>query len=77
MNFVKHILRPLFDDGNMWVFRVEYIVTYYTYRAIERLKHYCDNNIDLCIDLGGVTETLGSAKKLFQSKFRHFRLPKR
>ncbi len=72
MNFVKHILRPLFDDSNMWVFRVEYIVTYYTYRAIERLKNYCDNNIDMCIDLGGVTETLGSAKKLFQSKFPAF-----
>ena len=71
MNFVKHILRPLFDDSNMWVFRVEYIVTYYTYRAIQRLKNYCDNNIDLCIDLGWFTETLSSAKNLFQSKFRN------
>ena len=71
MNFVKHILRPLFDDSNMWVFRVEYIVTYYTYRAIQRLKNYCDNNIDLCIDLGGFTEMFSSAKNLFQSKFRN------
>lgn len=44
MNFVKHILRPLFDDSNMWLFRVEYIVTYYTYRAIQRLKNYCDTS---------------------------------
>ena len=71
MNFVKHILRPLFDDSNMWLFRVEYIVTYYTYRAIQRLKNYCDNNIDLCIDFGGFTETFGLAKVLFQSKFRN------
>ena len=62
MNFVKHILRPLFDDSNMWVFRVEYIVTYYTYRAIQRLKNYCDNNIDLCIDLGGLQRCLVQQK---------------
>lgn len=71
MNFVKHILRPLFDDSNMWLFRVEYIVTYYTYRAIQRLKNYCDNNIDLCIDFGGFTEMFSLAKVLFQSKFRN------
>lgn len=31
MNFVKYILRPLFQDGNIWIFRIEYIVSYYTY----------------------------------------------
>lgn len=37
INFVKYILRPLFPDGNTWTFRVEYIVTYYTLRALLRL----------------------------------------
>lgn len=71
MNFVKRILRPLFDNRNMWIFRVEYIVTYYTYRAIQRLKNYCDNNSDLCIDLEEFTEILSSGNELFQSKFRN------
>lgn len=38
MNFVKHILRPLFQDGNIWIFRIEYIVSYYTLRALERFE---------------------------------------
>lgn len=35
------------------------------------VKNYCDNNIDLCIDFGGFTETFSLAKVLFQSKFRN------
>lgn len=71
MNFVKHILRPLFNDDNTWVLRVEYIVTYYTYRAIQRLINYCKNNTDLHINLENFTVIFDSANNLFLSKFRN------
>ena len=71
MNFVKHILRPLFPDGNTWAFRVEYIVTYYTFRALQRLKNYCENNDDVVIDSKGIGEIEGAGNELFQSKFRN------
>ncbi|MBQ8616828.1 MAG: hypothetical protein IJ418_04870, partial [Clostridia bacterium] len=71
MNFVKHILRPLFPDGNTWAFRVEYIVTYYTFRALQRLKNYCENNDDVVADIEGISEIESAANELFQSKFRN------
>ena len=71
MNFVKCILRPLFPDGNTWVFRVEYVVTYYTFRALLRLKNYCENNTDIVADTGEIDEILSKGNDLFQSKFRN------
>lgn len=71
MNFVKLILKPLFSKGNTWIFRVEYIVTYYSFRALERLKNYCENNREVNIDLQEITELQREAKGLFQSKFRN------
>ena len=71
MNFVKYILRPLFKEDNIWVFRVEYIVTYYTCRAIQRLKNYCENNTDLHINLDEFAEVLDLADVLFQTKLRN------
>lgn len=71
MNFMKYILRPLFREDNIWVFRVEYIVTYYTCRAIQRLKNYCENNTDLHVDLDEFAEVLDLASVLFQTKLRN------
>ena len=71
MNFVKHILRSLFPDGNTWVFRVEYVVTYYTFRALQRLKNYCENNADIVVDTNEMDETLSKGNDLFQSQFRN------
>lgn len=71
MNFVKYVLRPLLDRDNKWIFRVKYIVMYYTYRAIQRLKNYCENNTDLCIDLDEFTEILKLSEDLFNPKFRN------
>lgn len=73
MNFVKHVLRLLFPDGNTWVFRVEYVVTYYTFRALERLKNYCENNtdIDIIADIKEIGEILSERSNLFQPKFRN------
>ena len=50
MNFVKYILRLLFQDGNIWAFRLEYIVSYYTLCALERFKNYCENNKDITVE---------------------------
>jgi hypothetical protein len=71
MNFVKHILRPLFHDGNTWAFRIEYVVTYYTLRALQRLKNYCENNYDVVADAKGIERIVDVGNELFQSKFRN------
>lgn len=70
INFVKHVIRPLFEGENTWVFRIEYIVTYYSYRAIEKLKNYCEST-NLCIDLGEFEELFELAGDLFKSEFRN------
>lgn len=71
MNFVKYILRPLFPDGNAWAFRIEYIVTYYTFRALLRLKSYCENNHDIVADTDGIKELELVGSNMFQSKLRN------
>ncbi len=71
MNFVKHIIIPLFADKNKWAFRVEYIVTYYTFNALKRLKNYCDNNDYSSLDLAVIKALNDDADGLFQSKFRN------
>lgn len=71
MNFVKYILRPLFEESNTWVFRIEYVVTYYTFCALKRLKNYCDNNEDVEVDKKNIEKILCIGEKLFQSKFRN------
>jgi hypothetical protein len=71
MNFVKYVLNPLFPDGNKWAFRVEYIVTYYTFRALLRLKNYCENNDDVSVDINGIKELETDKGYMFQTKFRN------
>ncbi|MCD8353785.1 MAG: hypothetical protein LUC47_05690 [Clostridiales bacterium] len=71
MNFVKYFVRPLFADGNTWTLRIEYIVTYYTFRALKRLKNHCDNNPNIKINSNGIDAILSAGNGLFQSKFRN------
>lgn len=71
MNFVKYMLRPLFKDDNIWTFRVEYIVSYYTLRALERLKNYCENNKDITIDTKEINNILNKGELLFVTKLRN------
>ena len=71
MNFVKHILRPLFTDGNAWIFRIEYVTSYYTLRALERFKNFCEFNGCAFVDMTGIIELLAQKEKLFQTKLRN------
>ena len=71
MNFVKHILKPMLTDDNSWAFRVEYIVTYYTYRALQRLKNYAENNADIPADTAELEDILLGSEGLFETKFRN------
>lgn len=72
MNFVKHILHPLFVDGNIWSFRIEYIVSYYTLRALERFKNYCENNYFYeSVDIKGIVNILACGETVFQTKLRN------
>ncbi len=70
MNFVKYVLRPMFND-NYWIFRCEYITTYYAYKALQRLKNYCDNNKGL--EVNGITRLrlIDIDDSLFLTKFRN------
>ena len=71
MNFVKYILKQLFTDGNTWVFRIEYVVSYYTLRALERFKNYCENNSYTSVDMEGITNILDCGEKIFKTKLRN------
>lgn len=70
LNFVKYILRTFFNIDNKWIFRVEYIVTYYSYRAIERFINYCSSN-DLNENMEDFSELFKNHKDLFRSDFRN------
>jgi len=71
MNFVRYILRSLFTDSSTWLFRIEYIVTYHTYLALNDLKNHSDNNDDISLEKNSIKEILEFGKPLFQSKFRN------
>jgi hypothetical protein len=71
MNFVRYILRSLFTDSSTWLFRIEYIVTYHTYLALNDLKNHSDNNNDISLEKNSIEEILEFGKPLFQSKFRN------
>ena len=71
MNFVKHILKPLFVEENTWAFRIEYVVTYYTFQALKRLKNHCENNHDMLVDTKEIRKLEFTGRKLFQTRFRN------
>ncbi|MCI6272063.1 MAG: hypothetical protein MR601_03840 [Erysipelotrichaceae bacterium] len=71
MNFVKYILRPLLTDGNTWMFRVEYIVSYYTLRALERFKNYCRSNKHKYVETEGLIEIIKEGEKIFKTQLRN------
>lgn len=71
MNFVKYVLRTLFVEGNTWVFRVEYIVTYYTFRALLSLRNYYENVNDGQVELADISNIINFGNEIFQSKFRN------
>jgi hypothetical protein len=71
INFVKYVLAQMFPDYNTWLFRVEYNVTYYTYKALCRLKNYCENNSDLGIDTAALSDVINLDTDIFQTNFRN------
>lgn len=71
MNFIKYILRPLLDEHNYWIFRIEYIVAYYTWKALQRLKNHCEINHKVNINLDPFDILNDRANFIFNSKFRN------
>lgn len=71
LNFVEYVLSLLLDKDNWWLFRIRYIVTYYSYKALQRLANYCENNSDIEIDLESLHNILNVDGVFFQSKFRN------
>ena len=64
-------LNVVSPDGNIWVFRVEYIVSYYTLRALERLKNYTENNKDITVESKEIHDILKLGELLFKKKVRN------
>lgn len=71
MNFVKHVLRTLIIDGNTWLFRVEYIVSYYTLRALERFKNHYENNKGRCVKTEELIKIINEGETIFKTKLRN------
>ncbi|WP_455060920.1 hypothetical protein [Parvimonas micra] len=71
MNFIKYILRPLFLDGNNWIFRVEYITSYYTLRSLERFKNYIESNKNEHFETKGLVEIFNTGEKIFKTQLRN------
>ena len=70
MNFVRCVLRPLVDKYNLWVLRIEYNVTYYTYKSLVRLKNYDEsNNNDFFLE--NIADLDINTEKIFSTKFRN------
>ena len=71
LNFIKYLLRPLFNDENIWLFRIEYVVAYYTYKSFQRLKSHCDYDKKLKLDLQEFMDELNQYSVIFKSIFRN------
>ncbi len=71
LNFIELILKPLLDPTNKWLFRIQYISTYYTYRSLVRMKNSASNNPQKGIDLARLESLLSGMEAVFQSRFRN------
>lgn len=71
MNFVKYILKPLFIDGNIWTFRVEYVASYYTLSALERFKNYYESNKYKRVETEELIEIFKEGEKIFKTQLRN------
>ena len=72
INFVKYVLCPLLEKGNLWLFRIKYIAIYHAYMGIDKIIRYIKNNraekLDMWSDAECIIEEGG---KIFVSKFRN------
>ncbi len=71
LNFVRYVLSGLFYPGNTWVFRIQYITTYYAFYALSKLNNHVQNNHDSDIDIFSVESLLDEGKVLFVTDFRN------
>lgn len=71
LNFVKHVLSGLFYPGNTWIFRIQYITTYYAFYALGKLNNHLYNNPDSGIDVSSIEILLDEGKALFLTDFRN------
>lgn len=78
MNFVEVVLKSMLESDNTWLFRIRYIVNYYTIIALQKYNNYCnsnklENHLEIEID-----KLLTYSNNLFSSDFRscmmHYRI---
>ena len=70
LNFVRHVLKPMFDDNNNWMLRIEYINTYYCHRALKRFSDYHVSKKLLHKD-NEISRILETGSELFNTSFRN------
>ena len=73
IGFVKYLLELVVPITNPWVFRIKYIVTYYSLSGLNKLKSHLENNspnkfASLLQEIKDITD---EGNILFASKFRN------
>lgn len=73
IGFVKYLLEQVVPNTNPWIFRIKYIVTYYSFLGVKKLKAHIENNFlntyePLIREIKVISET---GNILFTSKFRN------
>lgn len=71
LNFVRYILSDMFYPENTWVFRIQYITTYYAFYALGKLNSRGSSDSDSGIDIFPLDSLLDEGKELFRSDFRN------
>lgn len=73
LGFVSYVLEKVVGRNNPWLFRTKYLVTYYSFLGLHKLKQHLEN--ETLYDAGdlikAITRVVDSKDKLFLSKFRN------
>lgn len=73
LGFVTYFLEPVVGSSNPWMLRIKYIMTYYSYLGLRRLKQHLENNVQNGTELfiNSAEQILTEGDGLFASKFRN------
>ena len=73
IGFVSYVLEPIAGKNNSWFFRIKYLVTYYSFLGIQRLKQHLENNTQNGEEklIQTLSQILNSHEYLFSSTFRN------
>lgn len=71
IGFVKYILSRKLTKSNLWFFRVQYIITYYSYMGMKKLCNHLEETRGDSVFVLEMKNIINEGKDLFLSKFRN------